>query len=130
MPCWLLQEGSPARPASKLAKPGTPPSCAPLAACPLRSLSQTCSLPSAPTTTACLLPLPGLTRASLLFLLHAAAKGAPAPAQPAAGAAAHVQGTVVVTGGLGALGTVMATWLTWLGVCDLWLLGRSGRTGQ
>lgn len=48
----------------------------------------------------------------------------------AAQAAEHLAGTIVVTGGMGALGTVVAQWLTSLGGCDLWLLGRSGRTSE
>lgn len=40
----------------------------------------------------------------------------------------HLAGSVVITGGMGALGTLMATWLAPLGAPKLWLLGRSGRT--
>lgn len=39
-------------------------------------------------------------------------------------------GSIVVTGGLGALGTVVAVWLATDGGYDLWLLGRSGRSGE
>lgn len=43
--------------------------------------------------------------------------------------AQHLTGSVVITGGMGALGTLMATWLCNLGgTPTLWLLGRSGRT--
>ena len=42
--------------------------------------------------------------------------------------AQHLAGSVVITGGMGALGTLMATWLAALGAPKLWLLGRSGRT--
>lgn len=44
-------------------------------------------------------------------------------------AASFLGGSVVVTGGMGALGTVVAQWLAGLGGCELWLLGRTGRTG-
>lgn len=44
-------------------------------------------------------------------------------------AASHLHGSVVVTGGLGALGSIVACWLAGWSSCDLWLLGRSGRTG-
>ena len=43
--------------------------------------------------------------------------------------ASFLGGSVVVTGGMGALGTVLAQWLAGLGGCKLWLLGRTGRTG-
>jgi acyl carrier protein len=44
------------------------------------------------------------------------------------GMAEHLAGSVVITGGMGALGTLMATWLCNLGgTPTLWLLGRSGR---
>lgn len=39
-------------------------------------------------------------------------------------------GSIVVTGGLGALGTMVAVWLATDGGYDLWLLGRSGRSGE
>ena len=45
-------------------------------------------------------------------------------------AAAYLSGSIVVTGGMGALGTLVAQWLTTLGGCNLWLLGRSGRTSE
>lgn len=42
--------------------------------------------------------------------------------------AQHLGGSIVITGGMGALGTLMATWLFNLGgTPTLWLLGRSGR---
>lgn len=47
----------------------------------------------------------------------------------AAQAGSFLGGSVVVTGGMGALGTVVAQWLAGLGGCELWLLGRTGRTG-
>lgn len=56
----------------------------------------------------------------------AAAAGAPAAASQAA---TFLGGSMVVTGGMGALGTLMAHWLASLGGCKLWLLGRTGRTG-
>lgn len=37
---------------------------------------------------------------------------------------------MVVTGGLGALGALVASWLSRLGACDLLLLGRSGRASK
>lgn len=42
----------------------------------------------------------------------------------------HLSGSILVTGGLGALGVLVAAWLARLGfsVGSLWLLGRSGRT--
>lgn len=49
----------------------------------------------------------------------------------AAGPASHLRGAVVVTGGMGALGTVVASWLTGLGPgAKIWLLGRSGHTND
>ncbi len=47
----------------------------------------------------------------------------------AAQAASFLGGSIVMTGGMGALGTVVAQWLAGLGGCELWLLGRTGRTG-
>ena len=41
--------------------------------------------------------------------------------------ARHLTGSIIITGGMGALGTLMATWLAALGAPKLWLLGRSGR---
>lgn len=43
--------------------------------------------------------------------------------------AAQLLGSVLITGGLGALGALAAQWLSNLGCCDPWLLGRTGRTG-
>ena len=40
----------------------------------------------------------------------------------------HLAGAMVVTGGMGALGALVATWLAGLGASNVWLLGRSGRT--
>ena len=45
-------------------------------------------------------------------------------------AAEYLSGSIGVTGGLGSLGTGVAVWLSSLGGCDLWLLGRSGRTSE
>lgn len=45
-------------------------------------------------------------------------------------AASLLSGTFVVTGGFGALGTFVALWLNGLGVSDVQLLGRSGRTSE
>lgn len=57
---------------------------------------------------------------------------AAAPAQRTGQApqtARFLHGSILVTGGMGALGTVVAQWLAGLGGCELWLLGRTGRTG-
>lgn len=57
---------------------------------------------------------------------------AAAPAQrtgQASQTASLLHGLILVTGGMGALGTVVAQWLAGLGGCELWLLGRTGRTG-
>eukprot|EP00887_Chlorella_sp_A99_P003342 scaffold26.g3342.t1 len=71
-----------------------------------------------------LFPLPFLLRSDLVVFRHAAALGMASPR-----AASHLHGSVVVTGGLGALGSIVACWLAGWSSCDLWLLGRSGRTG-
>jgi hypothetical protein len=58
----------------------------------------------------------------------------PPPAKQAAARAPsteladHLAGAIIVTGGMGALGALVATWLVGLGASNIWLLGRSGRT--
>ena len=42
----------------------------------------------------------------------------------------HLQGAVVVTGGLGMIGSLMGGWLARQQVADVLLLGRSGRPGS
>ena len=51
------------------------------------------------------------------------------PALSAPRLSSQLSGSVLITGGLGALGSLAAHWLSGLGSCDAWLLGRSGRTG-
>ncbi len=42
----------------------------------------------------------------------------------------HIPGSVIVSGGLGALGLVTSLWLGVLGKSDIWLIGRLGRTRE
>lgn len=53
--------------------------------------------------------------------------GAAAAGQPRAETAEESSAAWVVTGGLGALGSLAAEWLVGQGVRNIYLLGRSGR---
>ncbi len=69
-----------------------------------------------------------LVREQAQQVQHAGRSTKTAAGLAAAQSGQHLQGPIVITGGMGALGTVAALWLASVGSRALWLLGRSGRT--